>query len=111
MWIEAVSKPIRLRCSTGSIRLEPGKPIRLTEHYAKKLLARACEMVRVIEHDRKWLTGWQELAQLTGHITRTDYRYSFVLKALDQCDHAFEADNWPAFQHASERVKQLVKGA
>ena len=57
-----------------------------------------------------WLTAWQEITQLTAHITVVG-KHDAIQSAMDRCDDAFEHDDWPAFQEAAEVVKRLVHGA
>ena len=55
-----------------------------------------------------WSTAWGELATLTAGITTEDSRQIHVLGALDACDNAYLANDWPGFQRAVERVKDAV---
>ena len=57
-----------------------------------------------------WLEAWRELAEITLGITRQDVRFQSTMNALDQCDAAFLANDWPSFQRAAERVRGAVKG-
>jgi hypothetical protein len=58
-----------------------------------------------------WLTAWRELATLTIGIDPSAPRFQLVLHALEQCDTAYLAGDWPTFQRVTERVKRAVKGA
>lgn len=59
---------------------------------------------------KPWLQAWQELARLTHGIEPEDARLGPVLEALDQCDIAFYADNWTAFEVAAAEVRTRVNG-
>jgi len=59
---------------------------------------------------KPWLKAWQDLARLTYGIEREDARLGPVLEALNQCDLAFYADSWTAFEVAVAEVKAAVKG-
>ena len=59
--------------------------------------------------ERPWLKAWQELARLTYGIEPGDPRLAPVLDALNQCDEAFSADDWDAFQHCAQEVKTIVR--
>ena len=56
-----------------------------------------------------WLTAWRELAAITGGITADDSRFQPVMAALEQCDTAYLAGDWPAFQQAAQQVRQAVE--
>lgn len=60
--------------------------------------------------EKPWLKAWQQLARLTHGIGPEDARLGPVLEALNQCDTAFYADDWTAFDLASTKVKALVNG-
>ncbi len=61
------------------------------------------------ETSRNWLSAWRELANLTLGITGDDPRFKPIMALLEQCDTAYLANDWPAFQQASEHVKVLVE--
>ncbi len=48
MIVEAVAESFTYRWPGGEIRLEPGKPIELPDERAKRLLAKAAGLVRVV---------------------------------------------------------------
>ncbi len=56
----------------------------------------------------QWETAWQELAQATLGIKKSDPRFHPILEALEDCDDAFEQGDWLEFQRAAERVKQII---
>jgi len=58
---------------------------------------------------KPWLKAWQELSRLTYGIASGDARLGAVLEALNQCDLAFCADSWTAFEVAAAKVKACVK--
>jgi len=47
--------------------------------------------------NKGWLAAWQELAELTEGVTKTNPRFHPVCEALEQCDRAFAADDWATF--------------
>jgi hypothetical protein len=57
-----------------------------------------------------WMTGWREVVALTQGVTAEDPRQPAILDAIKQCNTAFEAGDWPAFQRASAAVRQALKG-
>lgn len=59
---------------------------------------------------KPWLKVWRDLARLTYGIEPEDARLGAVLEALNQCDLAFYADSWTAFEVAAAKVKACVKG-
>jgi len=59
---------------------------------------------------QQWVDAWRDLAQATNGITKTDPRFELVCDALERCDDAFSAKNWPRFQKAADEVRRLVKG-
>lgn len=106
MWIEATT-PVTVKFPTGDIRLTPGVPVEIPTAQAQRLLVKAEGKVR--EAKRDWLASWRELAQATHGIMPDDYRFIPVLAGLTQCDHAFIADDWPAFKRAAVEVMQIVE--
>lgn len=58
---------------------------------------------------KPWLKAWQDLTRLTYGIEPEDARLGPVLEALNECDLAFCADNWTAFEVAAAKVKACVK--
>ena len=56
-----------------------------------------------------WLAEWHRLARITHGITADDPRFQPVMAALDQCDVAFLANDWLAFQQAVARVWLAVQ--
>ena len=88
------------------IALSPGDRLDWPEVQAEKLLTRAPGKVRQIAGD--WLAAWHTLAQVTNNIERTDPRFMPVLDALEECDAAFEQDNWGLFREAATKVKAVV---
>ena len=56
-----------------------------------------------------WLFTWRNLAQLTDGITKDDPRFLSICEGLEDCDLAWEQDNWTIFQQAAEAVKRLVE--
>ncbi len=107
MIIEAVTKPIKYQWPEGEILFEPGKPIRVDPNRGLKVLTRCGVKVREIKP--QWLDAWEELAQKTFGIEKTDPRFKPVLDALEECDRAFEKGNWVTFVEAANRVKALIK--
>ena len=55
------------------------------------------------------LDAWDELAQATNGIEKTDPRFATVMAALDQCDDFFLAGDWPGFQQIVEDIGHLMK--
>ncbi len=55
-----------------------------------------------------WLAAWRELATLTAGITKEDSRQKPVLGALEACDTAYLANDWPGFQRAVQQVKAAL---
>ncbi len=88
------------------LSLAPGETIVLPPTQAERLLSLAPHKVQII-HD--WLGAWRELAQITLGITEEDRRLGTIMTLLDQCDAAFEQDNWTVFQQTAESVKRLVE--
>ncbi len=56
-----------------------------------------------------WLAAWRELAAITDGITADDSRFQLVMATLKQCDIAFLANDWPAFQQAVAQVRLAVQ--
>ncbi len=56
-----------------------------------------------------WLAAWRELAAITDGITADDSRFQPVMSTLEQCDTAFLANDWPAFQQAAAQVRLAVQ--
>lgn len=56
-----------------------------------------------------WLATWRELAAITDGITADDPRFQPVMAALEQCDTAYLAGDWPAFQRAALQVREVVQ--
>lgn len=103
-----VLAPITVKRDCKLITLSPGDRLEWPEAQAEKLLAQASGKVRLIAGD--WEAAWDELAQATNGIEKTDPRFGPVLAALDQCDHAFEKDDWGQFRQAAKEVHRLVNG-
>lgn len=124
MWVEAINGPLRYRWPGGEVLLEPGRPVDLPDERAEKLLKKAVGKIRRVQaaektmktvgltrpkNNRDWLTLWRELARMTYGIEKEDPRFQPVMNALDQCDEAFKADNWPAFEQAANDVRQAIQ--
>jgi len=56
-----------------------------------------------------WLAAWRELAAVTNGVTADDSRFQPVMTALEQCDTAYLAGDWPGFQQAAQQVRQAVE--
>ena len=108
MLLEAVDRPIRYTWPEGELRLEPGKPIQVPDGRGQKVLAKCGSKVRKVSPD--WMAAWDELAQATNNIERTDPRFMPVLGALEHCDAAFEQDNWGLFREVAKEVHRLTNG-
>ena len=111
MLIEAVGEPVTYRWPSGEIQLEPGCPVYLPESRALKLLAKAQGKVRLAEPaNPDWLAEWRTLARITDGITADDPRFQPVMAALEQCDKAFQANDWSAFRRAAMQVREVSGG-
>ena len=106
MLIEA-TKPLRVRLPQGELNLEPGKPVEMADEQARRLLVKARGKVRVVP---SWLTAWRGIADLVHGVTLDDPRVPAIMTAIELCDVAFAADDWSAFQQATEVVRQAVAG-
>ncbi len=110
MLIEAVEEPVTYRWPSGEIRLEPGCPVYLPESRALRLLAKAQGRVRLAEPaNPEWLAEWRTLARITDGVTGDEPRFQPAMAALEQCDVAFLAGDWPAFQRAAAQVWRAVQ--
>ncbi len=56
-----------------------------------------------------WLAAWRELAAVTNGVTADDSRVQPVMTALEQCDTAYLAGDWPGFQRAAQQVRQAAE--
>ena len=110
MLLEAVDRPIRYHLTDGrEVRLVPGHPRALPEDRALKLLSMAKGKVRLVPPaNPDWLAEWRTLARITDGITADDPRFKPVMAALEQCDTAYLAGDWPAFQQAAQQVREAV---
>ena len=109
MLIEAVTKPLTYRWPGGEVRLEPGKPVRLPDDRARRLIEKAAGRVRITA-PVDWLAAWREVVVLTHGIPAEDPRIQSILAAIGECDNAFVQDDWTAFQQAAEGVKRACGG-
>jgi len=50
------------------------------------------------------------LAQSPKGIEKTDPRFKATLDALEECDRAFEQDNWGRFREVAKEVHRLMNG-
>ena len=107
MLLEAVNRPIRYTWPEGQLRLEPGKPIEVPDDRGQKVLAKCGGKVRKVSPD--WLRAWEELAQLTHGLEKTDARFQPIMALLDQCDDFFLAGDWAGFQQTAEDIGRLIK--
>jgi len=108
MLLEAIETPIRYRWPKGKIDLIPGQPVDVSVERGAKILKKCGGKVRTVQPD--WSEVWRNLAQLTDEITKNDPRFHPVCAALEDCDRAFEQDNWAVFQQNAESVKRLAEG-
>jgi hypothetical protein len=53
--------------------------------------------------------AWEWAADAVYGVTIEDPRLPGIMEALQRCDAAFEQDDWPAFQRATEAVRQAVQ--
>ncbi len=105
-----VLKPLTVKLPTGDLQLKPGCPVNLAEDWALKLLSRAKGKVRLVEPaNPDWLAEWRTLARITNGIRADDSRFQPVMTALEQCDTAYLAGDWPAFQQAVAQVRLAVQ--
>ncbi len=56
-----------------------------------------------------WLAAWTVLASLTEGIVRSDRRFNETMKALEECDSAYLAQDWTAFRQAGIKVIHAVE--
>lgn len=103
-----VLAPLTVKRDGKLIALSPGDRLDWPEAQAEKLLARASGKVRLIAGD--WEAAWDELAQATDGIEKTDPRFMPVMAALEHCDAAFEQDNWGLFREVAKEVQRLMNG-
>ena len=107
--IEAL-KPLTVKLPARDLQLKPGRPVNLAEDQALKLLAKAQGKVRMVEPaNPDWLAEWRTLAYLTDGIRADDPRFQPVMATLKQCDIAFLANDWPAFQQVAAQVRLAVQ--
>jgi hypothetical protein len=107
-WIE-VRKPLCLRLAGRELHLRPGEPVELSDDQARRLLAKAPDLVHVVAAPSPaWLAAWRTLAALVSGIAREDPRYEPVAAALDRCDDAYLAGDWPGFEQAAQRVRETL---
>ncbi len=109
MLLEAVNRPIRYTWPEGELRLRPGKPIKVPDDRGQKVLAKCGSKVRKVSPD--WMGAWDELAQMTDGIEKTDDRFGPVMATLYQCDRAFENDDWGQFRQVAKEVHRLMTEA
>ena len=104
------NKSVRLvgKGLNAAIVLKPGEPKEIEAALGAKLLKQCSKNIRVSRS--RWMASWQELADLTSGIERSDPRFDPLLNLLAQADTAFERDNWAAFQIAESRLKDMIKG-
>ncbi len=57
-----------------------------------------------------WEAAWRELVAITDGITEDDSRVKPIMVAVEQCDAARRAGDWPAFRQAALAVKRAVDG-
>ena len=107
MLIEAL-KPLRLRLPDREVTLQPKDQFALAVEHVARLLSKAPASVRVIPEPDDWLRAWRELSTVTLGIAPDDLRSEPVMASLDQCDEAYLAGNWGAFQIAAEEVRKRV---
>ncbi len=100
-------EPLTVRLPEGEQRLLPGRSYSLPVRQAEKLLTKVPGKIRVLKPN--WVFAWRELAQLTEGFSKNDPRFLSVCEALEDCDLAFEQDNWTVFQQAAKSVKRLVE--
>ena len=75
------------------------------------LLRRALEIAnrpRAVHQPMDWLAKWRHLAAISSGLTPEDSRLQPVLAALDACDTAFLAGDYPAFMHAAVKVEEAM---
>jgi len=106
MLLEAIETPIRYRWPQGKIDLIPGQPVDVSVERGTKILKKCGAKVRTVQPD--WSEVWRNLAQLTNGITKDDPRFLSVCVALEDCDRAWEQDDWPTFQQSVDRIKAIV---
>lgn len=76
-----------------------------TEQGPSPLVRKALDLLRP-----DWLGAWREVADLTAGICTEDPRFPSIVSALDRCDAAFLAGDWPEFQQAARQVRTVVEG-
>lgn len=64
------------------------------------------------EHEKPtpeiWEAAWQGLAELTNGLTKEDPGFPMVIDRLEECDSAFSANDWPAFQQSADEIKAIM---
>ena len=63
-----------------------------------------------VRDSHHWLAVWRELAALTDGIVGVDSRFSLVMEALHEYDHAYLSGKWTIFLRAATRVRCIVEG-
>lgn len=102
MVLEALA-PVEVRLNGGVLSLGIGQRVEAPDHIARALIERARGRVRAVPN---WLTAWRTVADSVHGVTLDDPRIPTILAAIQQCDTAFERDDWAAFQMASEGVRR-----
>jgi hypothetical protein len=109
MLIEA-SSPLTVRLRSGEVNLTPGRPVEFSEKEGLQLLEKARGKVRMIPRQPvDWLLEWRHLAAITAGFEAGDPRLGSVFSALEVCDSAFIAGDYPAFTRAVLKVEEAVK--
>ena len=106
MLLEAVETPIRYRWPEGKIDLIPGQPVDVSAERGAKILKKCGAKVRTVQP--QWVVAWRHLAQLTDGITKDDPRFLSVCTTLEDCDRAWEQDNWHRFQQSVDSLKAIM---
>ena len=73
------------------------------------LLKHDTQKTRPLSSTEAWLAAWRELAAITDGLTVHDPRFRPIMVALEQCDTAYLAGDWPGFQQAAQQVRQAVE--
>ncbi len=108
IWIEAV-QPVRFHYEGREVVLRRGERVSLPVLTARRLLSRAKEKVRPVDH-ATWLSLWRVVAEVSNGLMPDDPRLAPVLRVIEGLDRAFAADDFSAFEQGMTDLREAMKG-
>lgn len=90
------------------VRYQKTLPLQGDEKEGEDGIARPREPTPQMHGKPSWLAAYRKVAVMVHGIERDNPVFKTVMRALDECDEAYHADDYPRFQRAMLEVYKAV---